>query len=123
MSETFNGLEDVVIAQSSICYIDGEKGILRYRGYDASELAEKSTYEETAYLIIFGQLPDAAQLSQFKAELQKNRAIPAELTHILQSIPKTADAMAWLRTGASALAAFDPKSEDNSDASSLRKTI
>jgi citrate synthase len=123
MSETFNGLEDVVIAQSSICYIDGDKGILRYRGYDASELAEKSTYEETAYLIIYGQLPDATQLSQFKSELEKNRSLAPEFIKILQSIPKTADAMAWLRTGASALATFDPKSEDNSEASSLRKTV
>ncbi len=120
---TFNGLEDVVIAQSSICFIDGDKGILRYRGYDANELAEKSTYEETAYLIIYGQLPDAAQLNAFTAELKKNRSISPELTKIIQSIPKTADPMAWLRTAASASATFDPQSEDSSEPSNLRKTI
>ncbi len=124
MPETkFTGLEDVVITSSNICFIDGEKGILRYRGYDANELADKSTYEETAYLIIYGQLPDAAQLKNFQKELRKNRAIPAKLIKILQTIPKNADPMAWLRTGASALATFDPESEDNSPAANLRKTI
>ena len=55
MTEPLVGLEDVVIATSTICYIDGDKGILRYRGYDVNELAEKSTYEEVAYLLLNGQ--------------------------------------------------------------------
>lgn len=123
MAETFDGLEDVVIAQSSITFIDGDKGILRYRGYDASELAEKSNYEETAYLIIHGQLPVAGQLTAFQAELRKNRGIPDGLMKILQDIPKTTDPMAWLRTGTSALASFDAGSEDNSEPANLRKTM
>ncbi len=123
MSEPLVGLEDVVITTSSICFIDGDKGILRYRGYDVSELAEKSTYEETAYLLIYGQLPTAAQLAAFQGELRKNRPVPQGLLTILQSIPKTTDAMAWLRTGVSALASFDAESEDNAEPANLRKTI
>ena len=123
MPEPLTGLEDVVITTSSICFIDGDKGILRYRGYDANELAEKSTYEETAYLLIYGQLPTAPQLTAFQAELRANRAIPQDLIKILQAIPKTADPMAWLRTAASALATFDSESEDNSEPANMRKTV
>ncbi len=123
MTEPLTGLEDVVIASSSICFIDGDKGILRYRGYDVSELAEKSTYEEVAYLLVYGQLPSVVQLSDFQKELRKNRTLPAEFLKILQMIPPKTDAMAWLRTGVSALASFDPESEDNSEPANLRKTV
>jgi citrate synthase len=123
MPEPLNGLEDVVITTSSICFIDGDKGILRYRGYNANELAEKSTYEETAYLLVYGQLPDAAQLAAYQAELRTDRDIPSQLLKIVQSIPNTADPMAWLRTAVSALSAFDPESEDNSEPANLRKTV
>jgi citrate synthase len=123
MSEPVIGLEDVVIANSSICFIDGDKGILRYRGYDVNELAEKSTYEESAYLLLYGQLPSAAQLQEFSLALQKNRTIPEGALVILKAMPKTTDGMAWLRTVTSALAGFDPESEDNSEPANLRKTI
>ena len=123
MTEPLLGLEDVVIATSSICYIDGDRGILRYRGYEINELAEKSTYEETAYLLIYGQLPNAAQLSAFQADLSKNRSLPQDFIKILQSIPKKTEPMAWLRTCVSALASFDAESEDNSEPANLRKTI
>src|SRR6266446_4572511 len=104
MTEPLVGLEDVVITTSSICFIDGDKGILRYRGYDASELAEKSTYEETAYLLIYGQLPTAEEFALFQTNLRKNRPLPPDFVKILQMIPSKTDAMAWLRTGVSALA-------------------
>lgn len=123
MPNTLDGLEDVVIAQSAITYIDGDKGILRYRGYDVSELAEKSAYEEVAYLLLYGALPDVGQLTAFQTLLRKSRAIPEGLVAILKAVPKTTDAMAWLRTGVSALASFDAKSEDNSEPENLRKTI
>ncbi len=123
MTEPLAGLEDVVIADSSITFIDGDKGILRYRGYDVNELAEKSTYEETAYLLIYGQLPSSGSLAAFQTELRKNRALPAEFVKILQTIPPKTDAMAWLRSAISALASFDPESEDNSEPANLRKTI
>src|SRR5437763_11084997 len=102
MNEPSNGLEDVVIANSSICFIDGDKGILRYRGYDVNELAEKSTYEEVSYLLFYGQLPNARQLGAFTQELRANRPIPDGLVAILKMIPAKTDPMAWLRTGISA---------------------
>src|SRR5439155_7829497 len=101
---------------------DGDKGILRYRGYDVQELAEKSTYEEVAYLLIYGHLPPPAALAAFQTELRQNRALPADFVKILQTVPSQTDAMAWLRTGVSALASFDPESEDNSEPANLRKT-
>ena len=124
MSEPLVGLEDVVIANSSICFIDGDKGILRYRGYDVNELAEKSSYEETAYLLLYGQLPLAAQLQEFSQALKKNRPVPEGALGILKAmIPVRTDAMAWLRTCVSALAAFDAEAEDNSEPANIRKTI
>src|SRR6188508_2692827 len=100
------GLEDVVITTSTICFIDGDKGILRYRGYDVNELGEKSTYEETAYLLLYGQLPTADQLRQFNDDLRKNRAVPEPLLAILKNIPVKTDPMAWLRTAVSVLGTF-----------------
>ncbi len=123
MTEPLLGLEDVVIAASSICYIDGDKGILRYRGYGINELADKSTYEETAYLLIYGHLPHSAQLESFQGELRAKRALPQDFMKILQGLPKTTDPMAWLRTGVSMLASYDPESEDISEPANLRKTI
>jgi len=123
MSEPQVGLEDVVITTSTICFIDGDKGILRYRGYDVNELGAKSTFEEVAYLLLKGELPTAAQLAEFQAELRKNRAIPDALVSLLKIIPAKTDAMAWLRTGISALAAFDAESEDNSEPANIRKTM
>ncbi|SRR5258708_6935130 len=123
MTQPLAGLEDVVITTSNICFIDGDKGILRYRGYDVNELGEKSSYEEVSYLLLYGQLPTDPQLRQFKEDLRKNRAIPDALVAILQTIPPQTDPMAWLRTAVSALAAFDPESEDNSEPANLRKTV
>jgi citrate synthase len=123
MAEPLVGLEDVVVATSSICFIDGEKSILRYRGYDVRELGDQSNYEEVCYLLLYGQLPTDAQLRQFQADLRKNRAIPGPLVSLLKQIPPKTAPMAWLRTAVSALAAFDPESEDNSDAANMRKTL
>src|SRR5207302_8907783 len=115
MSEPIAGLEDVVITTSSICFIDGDQGILRYRGYDVAELAEKSNYEEVAYLILYGQLPSAQQLSAFQTDLRKNRSLPEEFLDLMKRIPPRTDAMAWLRTAVSALASYDSESEDNAE--------
>jgi citrate synthase len=123
MVEPLAGLEDVVITTSTICFIDGDKGILRYRGYDVNELGEKSTYEEVSYLLLYGQLPTAPQLKEFSDALRKNRSIPEPLITILKTLPPQTDPMAWLRTGVSASAAFDPESEENSEPANLRKTI
>ena len=73
MTEPLAGLEDVVITTSTICFIDGEKGILRYRGYDVSELGAHSTYEEVSYLLLYGQLPTEAPL-RIQASFTRGRA-------------------------------------------------
>ena len=101
MNEPLVGLEDVVVASSSITFIDGEEGILRYRGYDVNELAEKSNYEEVAYLLIFGRLPTQAEFDAFIKEKRSYRALPPEFLKILAHLPPKMDAMAWLRTGVS----------------------
>src|SRR6478736_4740532 len=103
MNQPLVGLEDVVIATSTITFIDGDKGILRYRGYDVNELAEKSTSEETAYLLLYGQLPNQNQLTTCQTELRKNRAGPDTLIAMLNQMPVKTDPMAWLRTAVSAL--------------------
>lgn len=123
MAEPLVGLEDVVIATSTICFIDGDKGILRYRGYNANELAEKSTYEETAYLLLYGHLPTAGQLKAFKKELAGQRALPPGLLELLQRVPSKTNAMAWLRTAVSALSGFDEEAEDNSEPANVRKAV
>jgi citrate synthase len=123
MNEPLVGLEDVVVTASSITFIDGEKGILRYRGYDVSELADKSTYGEVAYLLIYGQLPTEAQYRRFLKEEQQYRTVPHQVLTLLRDIPPSTNPMAWLRTAVSALSAFDPDAEDNSEPANLRKTL
>jgi len=123
MADAHVGLEDVVITNSTICFIDGDKGILRYRGYDVNELAEKSTYEETAWLLLNGRLPVASELKAFQADLARQRAVPEPFLAILKNIPVKTDAMAWLRTAASLLSSYDAEAEDGSEAANIRKTI
>jgi len=123
MAEPMVGLEDVVIATSTICFIDGEKGILSYRGYLANELAVHSNYEETAYLLLNGQLPTAAQLKAFQSDFRAQRTIPDGVLEILKRVPPKSNTMSWLRTAVSALSAFDSEAEDNSEAANRRKAI
>jgi len=101
------GLEDVISGQSSICFIDGQEGRLLYRGYDIVDLAPKSTYEETTYLLWYGHLPNSAELDSFTSELWAKRAVPQGVLSILTSLPANCDAMDALRVGVSALGVFD----------------
>jgi citrate synthase len=108
------GLEGVITCMSKIGYVDGEKGWLVYRGYNIFDLAEHSTYEETAYLLYFGELPTKRQLEEFDAKLRKYRPIPKQVIDALKLIPKDVHPMAALRTGISVLGCFDPKADDTS---------
>jgi citrate synthase len=101
------GLEDVVVGQSSICFIDGQEGRLLYRGYDIVDLAEKSNFEETAYLLWSAHLPSAAELHTFSTELSSKRRVPGEIISILSSLPRNCDAMDALRVGVAALGVYD----------------
>lgn len=101
------GLEDVIAGTSSITFIDGEKGRLLYRGYDINELAEKSNYEETTYLLWYGKLPTERQLREFSSSLYSKRGIPSEVLAILKTLPKNCDAMDALKVCIASLGVFD----------------
>lgn len=109
------GLAGVIAAESSISSIDGQNGILRYRGIPIEELAEHSSFEEVAYLLLFGALPTAGQLSAFDARLKENRSIPNGIVELLKSLPQEAHPMVALQTAVSALAAYFPHFDVEND--------
>lgn len=112
------GLEGVIAGNTAICTIDTG---LTYRGYSAEELAEKSTFEETAYLVLHGELPTAAEARSFRERLAANATIPAELIEILRKIPAGAPTMDVLRSACSLLAAWDPEAPIGGHDANLRK--
>ncbi len=102
------GLEDVVALESKICFIDGHKGRLIYRGYDIRELAEHSTFEETAYLLWYGRLPTGPQLADLTHRLAALRTLPPRVVELVDRMPADSNPMDVLRTAVSALAIFEP---------------
>ncbi|BDB54692.1 MAG: citrate (Si)-synthase [Bacteroidota bacterium] len=96
--------------KSEITFLDGELGILRYRGYSIEDLAEKSNFLEVSYLVIFGELPTAEQLHQFEEDIRKYTLVNEEMKNIIDGFPKTAHPMGVLSALTSALTAFNPKS-------------
>ena len=116
------GLRGVYFDRSPCTFIDGKAGDLRYRGYSIHDLAENSTFEETAWLLLYGDLPTAKQLADFDVQLKSARNLPAPVLDIMRMI-KDAHPMDVLRTAVSALAAFDPETADNSRDATLRKAI
>jgi citrate synthase len=122
MSKSKEGLQDVVAATSSICYIDGQKGILSYRGIDIHDLAEHSTFEEVCYLLWFGRLPKQTELDEVTAVMGRSRALPEPVVQLLKSFPQDAPPMDILRTAVSALSHYDPDAAANDKPANLRKT-
>ena len=122
MSRFKEGLQDVVAATSSICYIDGQKGILSYRGIDIHDLAEHSTFEEVCYLLWFGRLPKQAELDEMTAVMGRSRDLPEPVLQLLKSLPADAPPMDVLRTAVSALSHYDPDAAANDQPANLRKT-
>ena len=118
----YRGLKGVYFDRSPATYIDGRAGELRYYGYSIHELAEHASFEETAYLLLHGELPTAGELQAFDDQLKEARAIPAEVVDIIRMI-SDAHPMDVLRTAVSALAAFDPETSEVTSASVLRKGI
>ena len=116
------GLRGVYFDRSPCTFIDGKAGELRYRGYSIHDLAEYSSFEETAWLLLNGDLPSKQQLAAFDAELKSARKLPAAAVDIIRTI-KSAHPMDVLRTATSALSAFDPETADNSREATLRKAI
>ncbi len=117
------GLEGVVAAVSSICYIDGDRGILAYRGIDIHELAENSTFEETCYLLWFGKLPTRAELREFSRSLAEERKLDASIINMMRQAPRHALPMDVLRTVVSALSFYDPEEAVNTADANLHKSI
>jgi citrate synthase len=118
-----SGLEGVVVAETGLSAIDGEKGELIYAGYDIDDLARNTTFEEVAYLLWHDRLPTRAELDELNRQLAAERAIPDQVMEMLRGFPRDGDAMAALRTAVSALALYDAEANDNSDAANRRKAI
>jgi citrate synthase len=123
MAEVKVGLQGVVIAQSEICSIDGERGKLTYRGYDIHDLAAHSTFEEVVYLLWHGRLPRCDELETLRRELSENRPVAPEILDLLKRLPPPQHPMELLRTLISALSLYDPESEDMSMEANGRKAL
>ncbi len=117
------GLEGIVATTSSICWIDGDAGVLSYRGIDIHELAGKSSFEETTYLLWMGKLPTAAELKSFTAQLAAARTLDPKIIELLRSVPASATPMEVLRTAVSLLSIYDADEKDSSHAANLRKSF
>jgi len=115
------GLEGIVAANSGICWIDGEAGVLAYRGIDIHELAEHSTFEETTYLLWNGRLPNEFALREFQQQLALARELDQRIVDMLRSFPTSATPMEVLRTAVSALSFYDADEKDNSHDANVRK--
>ncbi len=115
------GLDGIVAAQTTLSSIDGQRGILTYRGIDIHELAEHACYEEVVHLLWYGKLPNRQELADLQARLAANRPIPDQIVTILRSHPDNAIPMVALRDAVSALALFDPDAEDISPEATRRK--
>ena len=116
------GLEGIVAANSGICWIDGEAGILSYRGIDIHELAVHSNFEETTYLLWFGKLPSETELTEFSARLAGARVMDPSIYALMKSFPSTATPMEVLRTAVSALSMYDADETDNLHDANVRKS-
>src|SRR5687768_13016347 len=121
-TEIHSGLKGVYFDRSRVCYIDGRAGELRYRGYSIHDLAQSSSFEETCHLLLKGELPSRAELDSFTAELKAARTLPEAVYDVIRTV-KSAHPMDVLRTGVSALSAFDPETADKSAEATLRKGI
>jgi citrate synthase len=115
------GLEGIVAANSGICWIDGDAGVLSYRGIDIHELAVKSTFEECTYLLWNGILPNQLALREFSAHLAQARVLDQRIIDLLRSFPTSATPMEVLRTAVSALSFYDADEKDNTHDANVRK--
>src|SRR5581483_11069746 len=117
------GLEGVVATTSGICYIDGDAGVLAYRGIDIHELADHSNFEETCYLLWNGRLPSSSELKELRNRLAEERKLDPAILDLLRSVPKHVPAMDVLRTAVSALSFYDADEKLNDHDANVRKSI
>jgi 2-methylcitrate synthase len=123
MASASAGLEGVVATTSKICFIDGDKGVLSYYGFNIHTLAENASFEEVIYLLWNGKLPNKGQLQTLRASLIAERELPAEVTNFLRSVPSGASPMDVLRTAVSMLSLYDPLASDNSLEANQQKAV
>jgi citrate synthase len=116
------GLEDVVATTSAICYLDGDRGVLAYCGYDIHDLAQQATFEEVCFLLWHRRLPTRAELGDLHSALAAGRPLPEPILRLLKQLPP-GNGMDILRTLTSALAHYDVDAEDNSPQASYRKAV
>src|SRR5690606_13812978 len=123
MSSFKAGLEDIVALRSEICFIDGQRRRLVYRGYDIGEFIGKATFEEVVYLLWYGELPTQARLGALREQVAAAQDLPRELIDLIRTFPRDAEPMSVLRTAVSALGVVDPDANKNDRDASLRKAV
>src|SRR5438105_3335158 len=116
------GLEDTVATSSSICYLDGDRGVLAYCGYDIHDLARHATFEEVCYLLWHRRLPTRAELGDLQSALAAGRRLPDAIIRLMRTLPK-GDRMDTLRTLTSALAHYDADVDVQSPDANYRKAV
>jgi len=118
-----SGLEDVVVCEQDICYIDGKRGQLVYRGYDIDDLCEHSTFEEVAYLLWHGKLPNRAELAELVNILDRAMSLPPAVVDLMRMLPADTHPMRALSAVVSAMGAFEPTADDLSPEANQLKAI
>jgi len=121
-SKPKGGLEDVVATSSAICFIDGDRGVLSYAGYDIHDLASSATFEEVCFLLWHRRLPTRAELGDLQSQFAASRAIPEPIIRLMRSLPPV-EGMDALRTLVSALAHYDKELADTSPQAQYRKAV
>ena len=119
--QVISGLEGVLACESSVCFIDGQAGVLEYRGYNIHDLAEQLSFEDLVFLLWENRLPNATESAAFQQELASLRAPDSAVIDALRLVPKNANPMAGLRAGVAMLAACDPEQEAQGRAANLQK--
>lgn len=123
-TETYSpGLEGVLAGESALCQVDEGAAGLRYRGYAIADLAGQSTFEEVAYLLLFGRLPTRRELEDFSTQLMANCTLPGPVETFVSLVPSKVHPMDILRTGASLMGMTDPDTADSSHEANLRKSV
>ena len=117
------GYKNTGSCKSDITFLDGEEGILRYRGYSIEDLCEKASFIEVAFLLIFGDMPSKKELNLFNNEIRKDSLVDEDLKSILKSFPKSAHPMGVLSSLTSGLIAFNPSSVDIESEDEVREAI
>jgi 2-methylcitrate synthase/citrate synthase II len=117
------GLEGVIAGTSKLSHIDLENNVLTYRGYNVQDLCDHSTFEEVAYLLLYGDLPNGPQLAEFSDWLKAEREVPDVVYDVLRRLPADSAPMDWLKIGVAALALYDPQADENGHDANLGKAV